>query len=109
MGKNQSQESFSPKKNPLKVELIPWAEEVWNKYIESNDLASPQKFLDKQSNRHDISLAIHQNVKLFQEPSQINVNTKTTTLPTESSAQILDDNTPNKNTTFQPENHPLPE
>jgi len=104
--KNKSQDSFSPKKQPIKVELVPWAETVWKKYIEVNDLASPQQFLDKQSNRHSISHAIHQKVKLFQEPSNIQIP-KNNNIPT-SYANVFQSPT-HSNKTILPENLPLPD
>lgn len=111
--KNQSQESFSPRKQPIRVELMPWAEEVWSRVIESNDLSSPQAFLDKQSNRHDISTAIHQNVKLFQEPSTIQIPKYTEIIPdSNTTLQIFDTYSPthsNINFNKQAENMPLPD
>jgi len=113
--KNQSQESFSPRKQPIKVELMPWAEEVWSRNIISNDLMSPQQFLDKQSNRHDISTAIHKNVKLFIEPSTIQIPKSTTEKIPDSNTtlQIFDTHSSpthsNINFNKQAEHIPLPE
>ena len=86
---------------------------LWTRKIVSNDLSSPQQFLDKQSNRHDISTAIHQNVKLFQEPSTIQIpkNTINEKIPdSNTTLQIFDSPTySNKNFNKQAENIPLPE